>query len=219
MPLWHGSSRYFHNLCTSYWHGDASVDFHLEFNEHTGTHVDAPAHFVREEDHPHHKWIDEIGAETLIASGRALDFSNIGRDAVSADDVRAWESSHGALVPGEIVLFNLGWASKWRTLPEGNAYIENWPHLTGDCAELMVQRGARAIGTDTLTPDPCQSADYPVHRTLLSNGVLIIENLARLDGLPEHFVFMGLPLKIKQGSGSPLRALALTEPASDGQGN
>ena len=210
MPLWHGSTRFFHNLCTSYWHGDPSVDFHLEFNEHTGTHVDAPAHFVKDEMHPEHRWIDELGVDALIGEARVIDFHDVGAaGVVTAKQLGQWEGRHGPLAAGEIALFNLGWAQHWQTLPEGKRYIDDWPYLSRDCAELLVERGVRAVGTDTLTPDPPGSSEYPVHRTLLPRGVLIVENLARLEELPERCVFLALPLKIRQGSGSPLRAVAL----------
>ena len=210
MPLWSGSTRFFHSLCTSYWHGDLSIDFQLEFNEHTGTHVDAPAHFVKEEDHPAHKWVDQLDPGMLIRPARVIDFHEIGPcGVVTADMIARWEARRGELSAGDVAIFDLGWAQHWSTLPAGRQYIEDWPYLSRDCAELLVDRAVQAIGTDTLTPDPSGSTDYPVHRTLLPSGVLIVENLANLRQLPERCFFVSLPLKIKQGSGSPLRAIAL----------
>jgi kynurenine formamidase len=217
MPLWPGQSRYFHTLWDSYWHGDHAVDYQLLLNEHTGTHMDAPAHFVRDEDDPAHKWVDQVPVAALMGPARVLDFREIGPDGVvSAEMVVRWERHHVPIRQGDIVLFNMGWAQRWHLRPAGRQYTEHWPSLSTECARFLVERRAQALGTDTLTPDAFGSEDNPVHRCLLHAGVLIIENLDHLDDLPASCVFLGLPLKIKQGSGSPLRAIAVVpEDGSD----
>ena len=210
MPMWPGQSRYFHTLWDSYWHGDPAVDYQILLNEHTGTHMDAPAHFIKDEADPRHQWVDEVPLGALVGRAAVLDFADVGADGVvTAEMVREWERRETALRGGDIVVFNLGWAQHWHPRPDDRRYGEHWPSLGADCARLMVERKVAAVGTDTLAPDAHGTTEFPVHRILLGQGVLILENLTHVDRLPPTCVFVGLPLKIKQGSGSPLRAIAL----------
>ena len=79
-----------------------------------------------------------------------------------------------------------------------------------EAAKYLVEKSVAAIGVDTLSPDPPAAlASNPIHTFVLENQVLIIENLTNLDRLPDFFLFFAAPLKIKRGSGSPLRVLAL----------
>jgi kynurenine formamidase len=79
-----------------------------------------------------------------------------------------------------------------------------------DAAEYLIEKSVAALGVDTLSPDPPAAlAKDPIHPLVLEKGVLIIENLANLEQLPDFFLFVALPLKIRQGSGSPIRAVAL----------
>jgi kynurenine formamidase len=210
MPMWPGQSRYFHTLWDSYWHGDPAVDYQILLNEHTGTHVDAPAHFIKDEVDPRHLWVDEVPLGALVGRAAVLDFADVGEDGVvTAEMVRQWERRETPLRKSDIVLFNVGWAKHWHPRPADRQYGEHWPSLSADCARLMRERKVGAVGTDTLSPDAHGTTEFPVHRVLLRQGVLIIENLTRLAQLPPVCFFLGLPLKIKQGSGSPLRAIAL----------
>jgi kynurenine formamidase len=79
-----------------------------------------------------------------------------------------------------------------------------------DAAEYLIEKSADALGVDTLSPDnPEALAKNPIHPVVLEKQMLIIENLCNLDRLPDFFVFLALPLRIKAGSGSPIRAVAL----------
>ncbi len=210
MPMWPGQSRYFHTLWDSYWHGDPAVDYQLLLNEHTGTHVDAPAHFIKDETDPRHQWVDQVPLTALVGRAAVLDFAGVGADGIiTAEMVREWEQREMGLRAGDIVVFNLGWAKHWHPRPDDRRYGEHWPSLGADCARLMVERKVAAVGTDTLAPDAHGTTEFPVHRILLGQGILILENLTHLDRLPPACLFVGLPLKIKQGSGSPLRAIGV----------
>jgi arylformamidase len=80
-----------------------------------------------------------------------------------------------------------------------------------DTAEYLVERSVAALGVDTLSPDPPEAfRNQPVHPVVLDQHVLIIENLRNLELLPHYFLFLALPLRIRSGSGSPVRAVALT---------
>jgi arylformamidase len=97
--------------------------------------------------------------------------------------------------------------------PEDAAFLTDWPGLGSDCVQLLLERGVKAVGVDTLSPDVFGNATSPVHRALLGEGVVIVENLANLDRVPSRFYLMALPLKIRGGSGAPCRASALVAPA------
>ena len=79
----------------------------------------------------------------------------------------------------------------------------------GDAAQYLVEKGVSLVGCDTLAIDAFGSEEHPAHYTLLGNEVYIVENLKNLDKLPSWSLFMAFPLKVKGGSGSPVRTLAL----------
>jgi len=129
---------------------------------------------------------------------------------VSKSQIQEWEGRHGALQAGDIVLFNFGWAAHWRLPPNDQSYIEDWPGVSMDAAEYLLSKKAAALGVDTLSPDPPEALrTQPIHPVVLEKQMLIIENLCNLDQLPDFFVFLALPLKIREGSGSPIRAVAV----------
>jgi kynurenine formamidase len=79
-----------------------------------------------------------------------------------------------------------------------------------DAAQYLISKQVAVIGVDTLSPDPPEALrTRPIHPAVLEKQVLIIENLCNLDQLPDFFLFLALPLKIREGSGSPIRAVAL----------
>lgn len=217
MPSYPTHSKYFHTLWESYWHGDVAVAYQLLMNEHSGTHVDAPAHFMRPESGPAHVWIDEVEPTALMGPAMKIDLSDRvpERGLVDSTMIEAWEAEHRPITEGSIVLFRFGWDLKWAPRPNGNAYVANWPGLAKSGAELLVRRGVKAVGTDAISLDADQNQEFPAHYTLLSRRILIIENLASLHRLPEEFLFLAAPLRIRGGSGSPIRALALVPKSSE----
>jgi arylformamidase len=209
MPVWPTLSRYFKTLWSSIHYGDEATAHQLLMNEHSGTHVDAPAHFLPP-DHPHHRWVDEVPLEQWIGRACLLGCDALERrSAVSADHVLAWEARHGRIERGDIAVFEFGWWRKWALRPDDAAFLTDWPGLGLDCVALLLERGVKAVGVDTLSPDVFDDAASPVHKALLGDGVVIIENLANLDRVPPIFHLMALPLKVKGGSGAPCRAAAL----------
>ena len=129
---------------------------------------------------------------------------------VSQGQLQKWEGSHGPIEAGDIVLFDFGWAANWGLRPNTQNYLENWPGVSMDTAEYLLTKQVAAIGVDTLSPDPPEALrTQPIHPVVLEKQVLIIENLCNLDQLPDFFLFLAFPLKIREGSGSPIRAVAL----------
>lgn len=209
MPVWPTLSRFFKTLWLSIHYGDESTAHQLVLNEHTGTHVDAPAHYLPP-GHPHHRWVDEVPIDRWMGTACLIRSDGTPpRGALEADHVLGWESRNGPLQRGDIAVFEFGWWRRWATRPDDGPFLTDWPGLGAGCVELLLDRGVKAVAVDTLSPDVFGDAASPVHRALLGEGVLIVENVANLAGLPPRFYLMALPLKVKGGSGAPCRATAL----------
>jgi len=211
MPHYPTHSKFFHNLWGSYWHGDRSLTYQLVMNEHNGTHVDAPAHFISDAKPGAHVTIENVPLNRLMGRGVRLDCREFRQgDYVSASFVGEWEAAHGPLEAGDIVLFNFGWSAYWGLRPNYGRYVSDWPGVGVEAAEYLVGKSIAALGVDTLSPDPPQALrTHPLHPMVLEKQVLIMENLCNLEQLPDFFLFLALPLKIRGGSGSPIRAVGV----------
>jgi kynurenine formamidase len=211
MPHFPSHSKYFHNLWGSYRHGNRSLSYQISMNEHNGTHVDAPAHFVSDEKPHAHVTIENVPLARLIGRGVRVDCQDMKEgDYITRDFVTAWEARHGALAAGDIVTFNFGWSAHWTLRPNDQRYTTDWPGVGMDAAEYLIEKSVAAIGVDTFSPDPPAAlAVKPIHPVVLEKQVLIIENLTNLEQLPDFFLFLALPLKIRGGSGSPVRAIGI----------
>lgn len=190
----------------------------LMISEHTGTHVDSPAHF-----HPAmlDRSIDTFPADNLIAPAVLYDFSDKQLqpgDLVTLDMVNAYEAENGVQVgAGEIALINFGWMQRyWRTDAQSIWFVKNAPGIREDAIVYFKERGIRAIGCDTVACDMAvidgvgqETTGHTTH--WLPNSILIIEMLTNLDKLSLRSLFVAMPLKIKEGSGSPIRPMAFCE--------
>jgi kynurenine formamidase len=208
IPAWPTHARFGHTLYESYELGDVARHYGLSMSEHTGTHIDAPLHFIAEG--PAHYGVDEISLDRLV--GRAATIEATGLEPgglLDADHIRSWEQEHGSIKTGDKVLFRYGWDERWGTGPEGRSFLEDWPGLGGDAAEYLVEKGISLVGCDTLAVDAAGSMENPAHYALLGNEVYIAENLKNLDRLASFCLFAAFPLRISGGSGSPVRAVAL----------
>lgn len=186
-------------------------------NEHVGTHMDAPSHFAKG-----HPGIDQIPLNNLIGPAVKIDLREIvktDRDyLIGIKDFKLWEEGNGKIPPGAIVLISTGYADYW---PQLEAYAgiksdsENpaglhFPGLDPQAALWLIQqRKIKAIGIDTLSIDYGQSKTFESHQTLTQNNIPIFENVASMDELPaKNFTIYALPMKIKDGTGAPLRIIA-----------
>jgi kynurenine formamidase len=211
IPNYPTHSKYFHNLWGSYWHGGRSLTYQLVMNEHNGTHVDAPAHFISDTNPQAYTTIEQVPVTRLMGRGVRLDCRQCKEgDYVTRDSIAGWEQEHGSLKAGDIVLFNFGWSAHWGLRPNDKRYLADWPGVSMGAAEYLIEKSVGALGVDTLSPDPPAAlAKNPIHPVVLEKQVLIIENLTNLEQLPDYFLFLALPLKIRAGSGSPIRAVAI----------
>jgi len=190
----------------------------LMISEHTGTHVDAPTHF-----HPSltNMSIDAFPAEKLIAPAVLYDFADKQLQPgqlLTLDMVKAYEREKGVQVgEGEIALINFGWMQRyWRLDSKSVWFVKNSPGIREDAIVYFKKCGIRAIGCDTVACDMAvidgvgqETTGHTTH--WLPNGILIIEMLTNLEKLSLRSLFVATPLKIKEGSGSPIRPLAFCE--------
>ncbi len=208
IPAWPTHARFGRALYESYELGDAACHYGLMMSEHTGTHMDAPLHFIAQGDA--HYGTDEIPLERLAGRAATIEATGLSpRETLTADHIREWEKKYGSIERKDRVLVRFGWDERWATGPEGRRFLEDWPGLGKDAAEYLVEKGVSLVGCDTLAIDASGDEKFPAHYTLLGSEVYIIENLKNLDLLPPFCTFMAFPLKIRGGSGSPVRAFAL----------
>lgn len=197
----------------------------LHLGEHTGTHFDAPVHWVTGKDLPENT-TETIPAERLVAPACVLDCS---ADAAADADfvltpawIERWEAAHGRIPSGAWVLMRTDWSKR-----SGPAFLnldENGPHSPGfhaDASRLLARdRDVLGVGVETIGTDAGQAGGFdppfPNHTIMHGAGKLGLASLCNLDRLPATgAIVFAAPLKIVDGSGSPLRVLALVE---DGPG-
>lgn len=190
--------------------------------EHTGTHFDAPAHWVTGKDYPQNT-VDTIDPKNFIAPAVVVDASAevaANEDWVlTVDFLKKWEEKHGRIPAGNWVLFRTGWAARLAKDPA--SYVnarEDGPHTPGPSQEavewLIKERDVHGFGVETINTDAGQSfawpMPYPCHTLMHGANKYGLQCLNNLDQLPPTgAVIIAAPLKIQNGSGSPLRVLAL----------
>jgi kynurenine formamidase len=187
--------------------------------EHGGTHLDAPVHFAKG-----HQSVDEIPLQQLMGRAIVIDVTTqcaANRDyLVSVADIENWEKQNGRIPTGVIVFLRTGFGKHY---PDRKMYLGtdergagavaklHFPGLDPAAARWLTQnRSIKAIGLDTASIDYGQSTLFESHRILFEKNVPALENVANLDQLPvKGFSVIALPMKIKGGSGGPLRIVAL----------
>ncbi len=186
-------------------------------SEHGGTHLDAPLHFGQGK-----APVDEIPLSKLIAPAVVVDIAaSCARNPdylLSPADLRAWEKAHGRIPDGVILLVRTGWGKFW---PDKKRYLGSdtpgdtahlhFPGISRQAAEFLVkQRKIGAVGIDTASIDYGPSRDFQTHRILYGAGLYGLENVANLEKVPvTGATIIVLPMKIKGGSGAPVRIVAL----------
>ncbi|MBQ1764893.1 MAG: cyclase family protein [Aquincola sp.] len=191
--------------------------------EHTGTHFDAPVHWVTGKDHPANT-VDTIDPARFIAPAVVLDASaEVARNAdwlLTVDFVQTWEQQHGRIPAGAWVLLRTDWSLR---ITDPAAFLnlqEDGAHTPGPTQEavewLIRERNVLGFGVETINTDAGQSyawpLPYPCHTLMHGANKYGLQCLRNLDQLPpQGALIVAAPLKIKQGSGSPLRVLALTQ--------
>lgn len=185
-------------------------------SEHGGTHLDAPIHFSESK-----QAADEIPITRLVGPTVVIDITQASAAnadyQLSAADITNWEKTHGAIPAETIVLIRTGWGKFW---PDKKKYLGtdapgdtanlHFPGIGREAAELLSQRKIEAIGIDTASIDHGQSKDFIAHQVLNGTNIYGLENVANLDRLPaKGATLIALPMKIKGGTGAPVRIIAI----------
>lgn len=187
--------------------------------EHGGTHLDAPSHFAKG------KWsTDQVPLEKLTGEAVVIDVSEKAlKDPdyqIVADDIEVWEKTNGKLPDDIILLFKTGYGSFY---PDAKKYLGteergadavaklHFPGIHPGASEWLIKnRNIKAVGLDVASVDYGQSKDFKTHQVLYAQNIPGFENIANLDKLPMKGAYIvALPMKIKGGSGGPLRIVAL----------
>jgi len=175
--------------------GDHATVSHLEMGAHTGTHVDAPAHFIQGG-----AGVDTLDLNTLV--GLALVAEARDAEALTADVLAELAIPLGT----ERVLFRTRNSNLWARGEQ--EFQEDFVAITEDGARWLIERGITLVGVDYLSVAP-YGASVPTHRMLLQAGVVVVEGL-NLSGIrPGMYQLVCLPLKIEGGDGAPARAILM----------
>ena len=196
MPIYEGDPPVNIEPASSLAKGDSANVSFLHFGAHTGTHVDAPAHFIAGG-----RRIDSVSLDTLIGPARVVrvpdEVTEIDSDFLAQCDLDQVER----------VLFRTRNSSFW-----DQRFRKDFTHLLPEAAEALVARGMRLVGTDYLSIEKFHSGHHQTHLTLLSNNVVIVEGL-NLSEIPAgDYELICLPLRIAEGAGdgSPARVVLRT---------
>src|ERR1700731_3208449 len=193
----------------------------FETGEHTGTHFDAPVHWVSGKDLPA-STVDRIAPKKFIGPACVIDVTKeVERNPdflLTSVHIREWEAGHGRIPPGAWVLLRTGWSK--RTDPKQYINLKDdgppTPGWAKECSEfLAAQRDVLGVGVETVGTDAGRAATFeppfPNHYVMHGTGKFGLAGLCNLDQLPAvGAVVIAAPLKIVNGSGSPLRVLAIT---------
>ena len=182
--------------------------------EHTGTHLDAPAHFGKGL-----PTVDEIPPTSLVSQGILIDVQ--ARSSANSDyvltliDLQEWEKANGRIPSHALVILNTGWHQRWenpdRYLNRDEGGALHFPGFAADAVRyLLKERNVNGIGIDTASVDPGKSITFEAHKAVLQGGRYQVENLDNLNLLPARgFSVIVAPMKISRGSGAPARVLAI----------
>ena len=196
----------------------------MVLGEHSGTHFDAPHHWITGKDYED-GYTDKLDVQRLVAPINVIDCSKESAEnedfLLTADHVKAWEDEHGEIKAGEWVVMRSDWDS--RVDDEGKFLNadETGPHSPGptpDCIEYLLSKKIVGWGTQCIGTDAGQAGGmeppYPAHNLLHRDNCFGLASLANLDKLPaKGAILIAAPLKIQNGTGSPIRALALVPKA------
>lgn len=200
----------------AYWHPEVSVEVlgviekegrmtrKLQMGTHTGTHIDAPTHFIAGG-----QTLDTIPCERLIGPVKIIDLTFLKENQCVTPDILQ------TLGTAERMIMRYGWGRYWKS----EKFYRGYPFLSKEAALYLVKQGVRLLGMDTPSPDDSRidlssglrgtGKDSPIHKILLGNGIILVEYIANLDQVKklDGWSISALPMKIKDSDGSPARVV------------
>ena len=175
----------------------------LFLSTHTGTHIDAPYHFVKKGQKIH-----QIMTRRLVTEAILIKIRKGSDQAITKNDIQKFEKKYGKIDDGSTVIFHTDWQ---KNLNKKSYFMKN-PGLGTSAAKYLASKKINLVGIDSPSIDLGKDEKFSVHHILAKSGILIVENLINLDKInSQKFHLIVAPLKLKNATGSPVRAMALTD--------
>ena len=175
----------------------------LFLSTHTGTHMDAPYHFLEKGAKIHEISLKKLVSEAVLIKSKKKD-----GESITKIDIQKFEKKHGKIVSFSSVIFYTGWQ---RNLQKKYYFTKN-PGLSVSAAKYLASKKINLVGIDSPSIDLGKDSKFSVHQIFAKKGMLIVENLASLEKIKSSkFHLVVLPLKLKNATGSPVRAIAFVE--------
>jgi len=175
----------------------------LFLSTHTGTHMDAPYHFLEKGAKIHEISLKKLVSETVLIKSKKK-----GGESITKTDIQNFEKKHGKIVSFSSVIFYTGWQ---KNLQKKYYFTKN-PGLSVSAAKYLASKKINLVGVDSPSIDLGKDSKFSVHQIFAKKGILIVENLSNLEKIKSSkFHLVVLPLKLKNATGSPVRAIAFVE--------
>lgn len=172
----------------------------LFFSSHTGTHIDAPFHFVE-----NGLKIHQIHPNRLIRKAILIKLKKTSNQLITKKDLLLFEKVNGQIPNESTIIFETGWQENFQQ----SFYFEKNPGLSISAAKYLITKKTNLVGIDSPSIDVGSESKFPIHHLFSKNNILIVENLTNLDKIDSNsFELIVLPLKLKDATGSPVRAIA-----------
>ena len=173
----------------------------LFLSSHTGTHMDAPFHFDEKGSKIH-----QISPSRLVSNAILIKTAKGFNQEITKADIINFENKHEPIANGSTIIFHTGWQKNLGK----ESFFKNNPGLSTSAAKYLVSKSVNLVGIDSPSIDRGSNGKFSVHHIFSKNNVLIVENLNNLEKISKiHFKLIVLPLKLKDATGSPVRAIAI----------
>ncbi len=175
----------------------------LFLSSHTGTHLDAPYHFLEKG-----KKIHEISLKRLIINAILIKIRKRRDQAITKTDIQKFEKKHGKIPNESTIVFWTG----WQKIIKNDSYFVNNPGLSVTAAKYLISKKTNLVGIDSPSIDLGKEKRFLIHHLFAKNDVLIVENLANLDKIKSwKFQLAVLPMKLENATGAPVRAVGIID--------
>ena len=175
----------------------------LFLSSHTGTHLDAPYHFLEKG-----KKIHEISLKRLIINAILIKIRKRRDQAITKTDIQKFEKKHGKIPNESTIVFWTG----WQKMIKNDSYFVNNPGLSVTAAKYLISKKTNLVGIDSPSIDLGKEKRFLAHHLFAKNDVLIVENLANLDKIKSwKFQLAVLPMKLENATGAPVRAVGIID--------